>query len=167
MVIGGIVTPEFMEEVSRIKLDREQDIPKESSINMLKRHEGLRLEEYKDSMGRATIGYGHLIKPGENLIKITKDRAEVILEKDIEIAEGIVNKLPEEILGSLNPRRREVLTNMAFNLGGSKFRKFKKMFAAIKKQDFDLASQEILDSKYAKQVGARANELAEIMQRGY
>jgi lysozyme len=56
---------------------------------------------------------------------------------------------------------------MAFNLGGSKFRKFKKMFAAIKKQDFDLASQEILDSKYAKQVGARANELAEIMQRGY
>jgi len=56
---------------------------------------------------------------------------------------------------------------MAFNLGEGKLRKFKKMFAAIGRQDFDLASQEILKSKYAKQVGARANELAEIMQRGY
>ena len=156
-----------MDEVNKIKSGREQDMPKESPINMLKRHEGLKLERYKDSAGNATIGYGHLIKPGENLTKITKDRAEAILEEDIEIAEGTVNKLPEKILSNLNPRRKEVLINMAFNLGGSKLRKFKKMFAAIKKQDFDLASQEILGSKYAKQVGARANELAEIMRRGY
>ena len=167
MLVGGVVTPEFMEEVNRPRLDNEQSMPKESSIDMLKRHEGLKLEKYKDSVGKATIGYGHLVKPGENLIKITKDEAESILNKDIEIAENIVNKLPEKILNSLNPRRREVLVNMAFNLGKDKLRKFKKMFAAIERQDFDLASQEILKSKYAKQVGVRADELAEIMQRGY
>ena len=167
MLVGGIVTPEFMEEVNRPKLGNEQSIPKESSIDMLKRHEGLRMERYKDTKKKPTIGYGHLIKPGENLTKITKDEAEKILLVDMKIAEETVNRLPKKFLDNLNSHRKNVLINMAFTLGGTGLRGFVDMFDAIGQRNFDLAAKEILDSDYAEDVGYRANELAEIMQRGY
>lgn len=174
MAVGGVVTPEFMEEVG--KFSGKGPIPQKSNhikdkknglVDRLKRYEALRLERYLDTKGNPTIGYGHLIKSGENLTKITKDEAEKILIEDIKIAEGTVNRLPREVLDNLNFRRKDVLINMAFNLGGTELRGFVDMLTAIKQRDFDLAAEEILDSDYAEDVGYRANKLAEIMRRGY
>ena len=53
------------------------------------------------------------------------------------------------------------LLSMAFNLGGPRLQGFQKMRAAIRKGDFAQAADEALDSKWAKQVGRRADEIAD------
>ena len=55
---------------------------------------------------------------------------------------------------------------MAFNLGLSGLMSFKKMIAAIEVGDFETASYEMLNSKWANQVTNRAHELAEQMLTG-
>ena len=55
---------------------------------------------------------------------------------------------------------------MVFNLGLSRFRRFRKTIAAIKAGDWEQAAREMLASLWARQVGRRAQELAEMMRRG-
>ena len=55
---------------------------------------------------------------------------------------------------------------MAFNLGITKLRQFKMMWAAIEDNDFEAASQEMLNSKWARDVGKRSLELSEQMRTG-
>ena len=55
---------------------------------------------------------------------------------------------------------------MLFNLGLPRLKTFKKFLAACEAGDFDLASVEMLDSKWASQVGNRAIELSEQMKAG-
>jgi lysozyme len=66
----------------------------------------------------------------------------------------------------LNDARQNALIDMMYNLGPSRFIGFKKMIAAIYDEDFNAASNEMLDSKWAKQVGRRAFRLARIMRTG-
>ena len=56
---------------------------------------------------------------------------------------------------------------MAFNIGVAGVLKFKKMIAAIERKDFKQAALEMDDSKWSKQVGARADRLILMMNRGY
>ncbi len=67
----------------------------------------------------------------------------------------------------LNTIRREVIIEMVFNLGMTRFLGFKKLLDAIQKQDWERASSEMLNSKWAAQVKGRAVELAEMMKTGY
>ena len=62
------------------------------------------------------------------------------------------------------PEVREIVTNMAFNLGRTKLRKFKDMLKAIKNKDYETASLEMMDSKWSAQVGDRAVNLAKRMR---
>lgn len=52
---------------------------------MLRRFEGLRLAPYLCSAGKLTIGYGHVILPGESYLKagITVEQAEMLLLRDL------------------------------------------------------------------------------------
>jgi lysozyme len=50
---------------------------------------------------------------------------------------------------------------MCFNMGEGNLKKFKNMIAAIEALDMDQAAEEALDSRWAQQVGQRANRLAE------
>ena len=59
---------------------------------------------------------------------------------------------------------REIITNMAFNLGRTKLGGFKDMLKAIKNKDYETASLEMMDSKWSAQVGDRAVNLAERMR---
>ena len=65
-----------------------------------------------------------------------------------------------------NEVRQGVLINMMYNLGWPRLSKFKKMLAAFESKDYKLASIEMLDSKWAVQVGRRATELSDIMKAG-
>jgi lysozyme len=56
---------------------------------------------------------------------------------------------------------------MIFNLGATRLLGFKKFLKAVEENDFDLASTEMLDSRWAKQVGQRSIELSEFMKNGY
>ena len=56
--------------------------------------------------------------------------------------------------------------DMAFNMGVPRLCKFKNMWAAVEAGDFDTASIEMLDSRWARQVKSRATKLAEAMKTG-
>ena len=70
---------------------------------------------YTDIVGKWTIGFGHLIKPGENFSQgLTRDQAVVILQQDVVEAEQIVNK---EVTVPLNQGEFDALVDFVFNLG--------------------------------------------------
>ena len=67
------------------------------------------------------------------------------------------------VFGELSETRKIVLINMYFNLGNRLF-KFNNMLYAIHAKDYEEAAKQMLDSKWAKQVKGRANELANMMK---
>ena len=130
----------------------------------IKIHEGFRNYVYLDSLGKATIGWGHLCRDDENWdIKKSYDIEELkeCFNKDFEIALTGA----ELLIGSIKIKKKakEVIIEMVFQLGKTGVSKFKNMWKALKKKDYKKASFEMLDSKWAKQTPNRANELAKIM----
>ena len=128
---------------------------------MLLRHEDLRLKPYRDSVGKLTIGIGHNLDDNG----ISKAAAYFIFREDISAAiNGVLRALPW--ISLLDEIRRAVLYNMAFNLGVSGLLGFKRMLAALDRKDYEEAAREMLDSKWAVQVGSRADELANMLRTG-
>lgn len=128
---------------------------------MLIRHEGLRLKPYRDTRNKLTIGIGRNLEDAG----ITREEALMLLDNDIaRVRREVERAFPW--FSRLNPARKDVVLNMAFNLGLSRFRRFRKTIAAIKARDWEQAAREMLTSLWARQVGRRARELAEIMRRG-
>jgi lysozyme len=146
----------LMKEESRM-YDREK------LKEMLIREEGLKLKPYRDPVsGKLTIGVGRNLED----VGISEDEAMYLLENDIRRAEetaghccaahGVLfENLPEEA--------QLVLVDMAFNMG-YRLKSFRRMFTALRRGDFEEAAKEMLDSKWARQVGRRAENLAEIMK---
>lgn len=130
-----------------------------SLAERIKKHEGLRLFPYEDSVGVLTIGYGHNLDQG-----ITREIAEAIFQRDLEIAE--VGASTVVGFSAMNEARQGVLIEMVFQLGTEGVHKFRRMLAAIKKRDYETASEEMLDSKWATQTPERAKTLANIMRNG-
>jgi lysozyme len=125
------------------------------------RHEGLRLFPYNDSVGKLTIGVGRNLEDRG----ISEDEAMRLLENDIAVhKKELEHHFP--IVLSLSPVRYYVLLNMCFNIGSTRLSGFRKMWEAINISNFVKASEEMLDSKWADQVGNRATELSEMMATG-
>jgi lysozyme len=126
----------------------------------LKKHEGVKQLPYTDSEGHLTIGVGHLMSEPLPLTVV-----DALLQSDIDKA---VRELDRQFFGwnAHNEPRREVLANMMFNLGAVRFAGFIKFWKALDRRAYDEAAREMLDSKWAKQVGKRAIELAEQMRTG-
>ncbi|AJQ94264.1 glycoside hydrolase family protein [Gynuella sunshinyii] len=96
---------------------------------------------------------------------ITVAEAQTLLDHDIDdTCQRLNSELPVYLV--LDQCRRRVLINMAFNLGVNGLLKFKNMLAALANRDFSRAAVEMLDSKWARQVGKRAEELAREMETG-
>lgn len=129
----------------------------------LKRDEGLRLTAYKDTVGIWTIGYGHAhVAPGTVW---TQAQAEAALIEDVRKHNAeLAAALPW--IGSLDPARRRVLQNMAFNLGVKGLLGFKNTLGMVKTGDYEGAARGMLNSLWAKQVKGRAVRLAEQMRTG-
>jgi lysozyme len=119
---------------------------------------------YQDSEGYWTIGVGFLIDKdkGGRLPDVVRDfwLKYVICRK----REELESRWP--FFNELDEVRQDALLNMAFNLGVSGLLAFKKTLALIESGDFDAASSEMLDSRWAKQVGKRAERLAEQLKTG-
>ncbi len=104
---------------------------------------------------------------GRNLEErgISEDEAFYLLGNDIEIIwDELIKQHP--IVEDLDDQRQMILLDMAFNMGVPRLGKFKKMWAAIEDGDMIEASKQALDSRWASQVGRRAERLAERLTSG-
>lgn len=128
--------------------------------NTLIRHEGLKLLPYKCTAGKLTLGVGRNIEDRG----ISKETAMQMLDEDIEIC---LNELMERLnyFETLPTEVQETLVNLCFNMGISRLMKFQLMLGAIEAGQYELAAKELLDSRYARQVGKRAEELADILRQ--
>lgn len=93
-------------------------------LDLIKRLESFKSEIYLDQAGKWTIGYGHLIIPGEKyypygeIRKISHDEGLELLKKDTKFAQDVVNsyvKVP------LNEKQFNALVSFVFNVGGTAF----------------------------------------------
>lgn len=130
----------------------------ESDIDRTKRFEGLRRKPYRCSAGKLTIGYGRNLDD----VGISTNEAEYMFQNDwnncvASVKKNVMyfDKLPENV--------QTVLIDMRFNLGLAGLLGFRKMLQAISGGDYQEAKKQLLDSRYAKQVGIRAIENAEYL----
>lgn len=121
-------------------------------------HEGLELKSYQCTAGKTTIGVGRNVEE----LGITYDEAMYLLSNDIQrVVEELKTNVP--CYDSLSDVRKAVLIDMCFNLGISRFLQFKNFLACLEESNFEEASVEMLDSRWAKQVGKRSERLSKMM----
>jgi lysozyme len=128
----------------------------------LVRHEGLRLKPYRCTAGKLTIGIGRNLDD----CGITQSEAYVMLINDIMNCEKQLQSKIPDIYNGLDEVRKSVLLNMCFNLGINGLLGFKNTLAFVKAGDWERAANNMLVSRWAKQVGRRAIELSELMRKG-
>ena len=135
-------------------------------LQSVKKHEGYRNKVYLDSLGKRTVGVGHLCVedfwvddreyPEDMLMNILKDD----LKNAIQGAERLLKDC--HILDSL---AREIIIEMVFQLGETGVSKFKNMLKALKEgPDYKTAATEMLDSRWAKQTPNRAKKMSDSMR---
>ena len=136
-------------------------------LKSVKQHEGYRNKVYLDSLGKRTVGVGHLCVEDfwednkeyseEMLMKILKDD----LKNAIQGAEELCSKCPD-----LKDLAKEIIVEMIFQLGKTGVSKFRNMWKALKKNppQYGVAASEMLDSRWAKQTPNRAKEMSDHMR---
>jgi lysozyme len=130
-------------------------------IDQLKRDESVRLFPYIDSVGKTTIGVGRNLTD----VGISMAESDLFLQNDITRATSSL----EEALpwtSTLDPIRLAAVTNMSFNMGIKGLMGFRNFLAAMQTGDWNTASAEMLNSKWATQVGARAQRLSQQILSG-
>ena len=130
---------------------------------MIKRHEGVKSKVYLCSAGYETIGVGRNVS--ESGIGLSDDEIAYLLANDIarceqEIAERF------DWFDDLDPVRQDAIIDMAFNLGITRLSQFQNMLRALSESRFSDAATEALDSRWARQVGQRAQTVAEMIRTG-
>ena len=130
-------------------------------IDQLRIHEGVEKTVYNDSEGIPTIGVGRNLRDRG----LSDDEIDYLLSNDIDI---VVDELDKVMpwWKDLDEVRQRVLCDLVFNLGMPRFSGFKKSISYMKQQMWDQAADELLDSKWARQVGRRAQALSEMMRTG-
>lgn len=123
--------------------------------------EAFRAKPYRDTVGKLSIGIGRNLDANG----ISRPEADFMLANDIETAaNGLLAAYPW--VAGLDSVRRRVLVNMSFNMGMPTLSKFNATLDAVKSGDYATAANQMLASKWATQVGARANRLADMMRTG-
>jgi len=129
----------------------------------IRKNEGLRLFPYKCSAGKTTIGVGRNLDDRG----ISNDESELMLTNDIETSiNALMDMFGWSIFCTLSEKRQTVLIDLVFNLGQTRFLKFKKMIQAVKNNDFEEAAKQILESRYARQLPNRSQRNADMMREG-
>jgi len=131
----------------------------------IKEHEGFRDTVYSDSLGFATVGYGHLVLPTDDFVEgveYPKEDLEKLFELDFNEALQSANDLLEEI--EVPETIKGVICEMCFQLGKPRVMKFKKMWEGLEAGDYNKAADEMIDSAWHKQTTSRCESLAELVR---
>jgi lysozyme len=128
--------------------------------NMLVQEEGYSQFPYRDTEGVLTLGIGRNLESNG----VSMSESLFMLDNDVNDAIAILNK-QLSCFNRLDRVRQIILIDMVFNLKNRLFG-FVNTLAAIERGDYKLAAQEMLNSKWAKQVGRRAVRLSKMMETG-
>ena len=130
-----------------------------SLIDQIKEHEGFRSTVYQCTEGHDTIGFGFKV---------------AVLELDLDLAEEILVRKLEHLIRRVKNRFswvndapyeiQDVIYNMCYQMGVSGFSKFKKTIQYLADKNYDKASKEMLDSRWARQTPNRSIELSNIVK---
>lgn len=130
-------------------------------LDQLRRDEGVRLKPYTDSVGKLTIGIGRNLTD----VGISEDEANTLLFNDLaKVQAQLSEQLPW--IADLDEARQGVLENMCFNLGIHGLMEFRITLHFMQTKEFDRAADAMLSSRWAEQVGSRAQRLAIQMRTG-
>lgn len=154
------------------KPEHEVNVPKVQGMDdvkaMVKRHEGVRKQAYKDSVGKWTIGVGHLIGNGSSQGEyagrtLTDKEVDDLFEEDFAKHVKIAEKTPGWNLA--NDAGKAAMIDLAFNMGAW-WKKWPNTAKALAEGNFDVAASGLKDSKWYTQVGDRAKEIVALVKSG-
>lgn len=128
----------------------------------IKRHEGIRLKPYTDSLGHITIGWGRNL----DTAGITREEADYLFVNDVTRATNAAMRVYGDRFGDLAPARQAALIAMAYQLGEAGLAGFKNMLAFMRSGDFRRAAEEAMESRWATQTLRRAHETATMIETG-
>lgn len=136
---------------------------------LLHRDEGIVNKIYLDHLGYKTFGAGHLVKETDPEYimpvgtEVSSDRINECFREDLRTTLFDCERLYPHFY-ELPENAQMVIASMAFNLGRPKLSKFKNMKAAVDAGDYEEASAQMLDSRWAKQLPNRSERLAKMMR---
>lgn len=110
-------------------------------IHFIARLEKFRPSVYLDQAGKPTIGYGHLIQPGESFPNgITKEEAEQLLAKDVRTAEQAIR---DKVTVPLTQNQFDALTSLVYNIGAGNFQN-STLLQLLNQGDYESAADQFL-----------------------
>jgi lysozyme len=132
--------------------------------------EGVRYVIYLDHLGLPTFGIGHLVTKNDSEsgqavgTTVSKERVAECFDMDVQSVINDCNKLynnfenlPEEV--------QQIIANMMFNLGRTRLSKFKGMKRGVDSMNWHQAADEMVDSRWYRQVTNRAQRLVSRMRK--
>ena len=144
----------------------------EKLLASVKKHEGYRNKVYLDTLGKRTVGVGHLCveefweDDKEYEEKFLMDILEADLQNAIKGAEDLIDNCPSGGKANISDDAKIIIIEMVFQLGKSGVSKFRNMWKALQQDppDYKEAAVQMLDSRWAKQTPNRANDMANLMK---
>lgn len=131
-------------------------------LERLKKFEGYRRHAYHCSLGHLTIGFGTMIEEGGH--GVPEYIAELLLRDYLQTIDTRLRV--HSWYCDLDTARQHCILEMAYQMGVEGVLGFRNMIAAIQKGDFIEAAAQALDSLWARQTPARANDVAERLAAG-
>lgn len=137
--------------------------------DLIAKHEGKKANVYKDSVGIDTIGIGHNLQaspmPADWTQPLTDDQIDQLFQADLQKAtEAVTSAIPW--FANLDEVRQAVVIDMAFNMGIHTLLTFTHTLGCIEAGNWQAAATGMMQSKWAEQVGKRAEEDAQMMVTG-
>ena len=120
--------------------------------------EGVKYEIYLDHLGYPTFGIGHLVIPSDIEYRedvgtrVSEERVRECFDKDVQSVLRDCSLLYKDF-DELPEEAQQIIANMMFN-----------MERGVDAKDWNKAADEMVDSRWYKQVTNRANRLVERMR---
>jgi lysozyme len=139
---------------------------------LITKHEGIRLNVYKDQYGNPTIGIGHNLNasplPVGWTTPLTVQQAQSLLQNDVCV---VGDKLSASLswfeeLEDSDQVRAAVLVDMGFNMGVADLLTFKTFLSLVSAGEYDKAADDLTNTLWAKQVPVRAAEDIQMIRTG-
>lgn len=178
MAIGGIIGTGYgLYKAFQARGESQQqggaggDVNDDEVKKMIEMHEGKRNRPYQDSLGKWTVGIGHLIGDGSTLPPdmdrtFTEEEIQSLFDKDYRHHKAAAEKI--EGYDKFNPIGKAALIDLTFNMGPSwvTAKGFKRFEKAAKEGDAALAAQSLRESKWYEQVGNRGPTIVGMIGNG-